>query len=152
MLSCVHTEVPVLQLQGLRASPGPNVPSRTSGRCSCGTAGWQTELQSSRWRGSSCCLQLQTPEEEEELLFPWKHNHVLRSRSSSVWTVPARQPGKDAWTLTEIHQCLKLSADLCCIPTFNSCIKNNQERECSQILRLTITSKSIPLYNTQLLY
>lgn len=82
-------------LQGVCASPGPDVPYWTSGQRQRGTARWQAELRSSQWGRSTCCLQLQTPEEEEELLFPWKQDHFLWSWSSSVWTVPAQQPGKD---------------------------------------------------------
>lgn len=81
-------------LKGVCAPPGSDVPHRAS-RYRGRTTGQRTELWRPQWWGSSCCLQLQTPEEEEELLFPWKHDHFLWSRSSSVWTVPARQSGKD---------------------------------------------------------
>lgn len=127
----VHSEVPVLYLQGFFASPRPNVPYRTYGRHWGGTAEWQ---RSSQWRGSSCCLQLRTPQEEEELLFPWKHDHFLWSWSSSVWTVPARQSGKDTQRGHctpgfEVYSWYLIFSILCCITYDNVMQKTKTKQE-----------------------
>lgn len=87
---------PVLPLQGVCADPGSDLPDRAP-RWRWSWSPWgRTQRWNAQRRGTSRRLQLQTPQEEEKRLFPWKRDDLLRPRGSSACTVAARQFGNDA--------------------------------------------------------
>lgn len=97
----VHWQSSRLPPQGVCSDPGSGLPYRAPRWRWSGCPGCQTWLWNARRRGASRRLQLQTPQEEEKLLFPWKRNNFLRPWGSSIWTVPARQFGNNKGTLIQ---------------------------------------------------